>query len=101
MKINFDKPFCFWGWSFNICLTDSYYFMLICIMILVLHFIDFKLSLTMNFIVVHSQLYIKKVGEVCENYNSNKCPSGTSYAVNAPSFVGTDYYYESSNPSSY
>ena len=41
------------------------------------------------------------IGGVRENYDLNKCPCGTSGAVSAPSFVGTDYYCESDNPNSY
>ena len=40
------------------------------------------------------------IATVRGNAHPNECPYGTSGAVSAPSFVGTDYYCESGNPNS-
>ena len=40
------------------------------------------------------------IGGAYENHSPSKCPCGTSGAISAPSFVGTDYYCESANPNS-
>ena len=38
------------------------------------------------------------IGGLRENHDPSRCPCGTSGAISAPIFVGTDYYCESGNP---
>ena len=38
------------------------------------------------------------IGGLHENHYPSRCPCGTSGAISAPIFVGTDYYCESGNP---